>query len=296
MSYETPAALRAAFEDRLQNEARNRSIDLGRLRRRAVFERILVRLEVAQPGKWVLKGAIALEVRLKERSRSTKDLDLAIREDLTAGDEIRELLMEGLAKDVDGDGFIFETSAPKDITAEMGGRPGWRFSIEAILAGRQFAQVRLDVVARPEEVTDTERLPLPGLMGFAGYTVRDVEVVSAAQHFAEKLHALTRSYGGRENSRVRDLVDLILLMEDGIDNLPSVAQAVERVFKDRDTHVIPIEIPDPPEWWSQLYEGMAEELDIEAKTVETAMTVLRDFWETVREANTGTEVNDAQVR
>lgn len=295
MKYETAAALRAALEDRLKSEADSRSIDLGRLRRRAVFERILVRLEASQPGKWVLKGAIALEVRLNERARATKDLDLAIREDVTQGEQIRDLLIQALTNDVDGDEFSFEISRPKDITAEMGGRPGWRFSIEALLAGRQFAQVRMDVVARPEEATDTERVQLPGLMRFAGFTVHDFEVVSSSQHYAEKLHALTRSYGDRDNSRVRDLVDLVLLVEEGFDDLSIVASAVKRVFQDRATHEISQEIPDPPEWWSPVYETMAQQLDISPKTVDDALTELRDFWKQVRKILQEMEVGNAQI-
>lgn len=296
MTYESPAALRAALEDRLQNEARNRDIDLGRLRRRAVFERILVRLESEQPGTWVVKGAIALEVRLKERARATKDLDLAIREDVTSGDEVRDLIVEGLAVDVDGDGFRFEVGPPKDITAEMGGRPGWRFSIEASLAGKQFAQVRLDVVARrPDEVTETQRVSLPGSMTFAGFPTRQVEVVTATQHFAEKLHAFTRNYGDRENSRVRDLADMVLLIEDGFENPASVFSAVERVFRDRKTHKVPIEIPDPPSSWAPIYDAMAKELDIQAPNVDDAMKIVRNFWNKVRPANPESEENNAQV-
>lgn len=295
MTYETPAALRAALEDRLQNESRNRSIDLGRLRRRAVFERILVRLESQQPGRWVVKGAIALEVRLKERARATKDLDLAIREDVKTGDEVRDLIIEGLAVDVDGDGFSFEVSPPRDITAEMGGRPGWRFSIEASLAGKLFGQVRLDVVARPDEVTETERVLLPGSMSFAGFPTREVEVVAPTQHFAEKLHALTRSYGDRENSRVRDLADLVLLIEDGFDDLSSVLAAARRVFHDRNTHDVPVEIPDPPASWTHVYAAMAEELDISAPTVDDAMQIVRNFWNQVGRAHPKSEVDDAQI-
>lgn len=53
MPYETPAALRAALEDRLKNQARASGVDLERLRRRTVFERLLVRLDAASPGRWI---------------------------------------------------------------------------------------------------------------------------------------------------------------------------------------------------------------------------------------------------
>jgi len=59
----------------------------------------------------VLKGGVALEVRLKERARATRNLDLAIREDVVAGEEVRDLLIDALAVDVDGDGFSFQVGS-----------------------------------------------------------------------------------------------------------------------------------------------------------------------------------------
>jgi len=50
MPYESPAALRSALDARLQNEARERGTRLDRLRRRAVFERLLIRLDVGRPN------------------------------------------------------------------------------------------------------------------------------------------------------------------------------------------------------------------------------------------------------
>src|SRR6266545_1834763 len=99
MPYESPAALRNALEARLQNEARERGVRLDRLRRRAVCERLVVRLEVGGPGLWVLKGGTALEVRWRERARTTRDLDLALREQLGSGRALRELLIEELSRD-----------------------------------------------------------------------------------------------------------------------------------------------------------------------------------------------------
>lgn len=282
MAYETPAALRAALEARLLNESREKDVDLQRLRRRTVFERLLVRLVVAQPGLWVVKGGIALEVRMQERARATKDLDLAVREEDIGAESLREMLIEALGSDEEGDGFIFAVGEPRSITADMGGRPGWRFSIRCSLAGREFGNVRLDVVARSAEVGDTRRVSLPGTLAFAGFPAHDIEVLAPEQHFAEKLHALTRTYGDRPSSRVRDLADLILLMEEGLEDLQALRQAVESVFAARATHPVPIEIPDPPEAWRATYEDIASELEIEPKMLDEAIGALREFWTKVR--------------
>jgi predicted nucleotidyltransferase component of viral defense system len=278
MRYQSAADFRTALETRLASQAREQGIDLQRLRKGVVFERLLVRLEKAQPGRWVLKGGVALEVRLRERARSTRDLDLALREDARDGETVRDGLIEALIEDADGDGFAFEVGAAQALRADTAGRPGWRFSIRCSLAGRQFDQVRVDVVARVDETDRTERLPLPGSLSFAEIPTGDVEVVSPAQHFAEKLHALTRTYGDRPSSRTRDLVDLAILIEEGLVTPESVTSAVEDVFGFRETHPVPTEIPDPPAGWKDDYVGMAEELDITSTTMDEAMVLLREFW------------------
>jgi Nucleotidyl transferase AbiEii toxin, Type IV TA system len=284
MAYQSPAALRLALETRLQSQAWDRSVRVDRLRRRAVFERMLVRLELARPGSWVLKGGAALEVRWGERARSTKDLDLALRERPGEGQALHELLVTQLARDPEGDGFRFEVRPPHRLAEDPAGRPAWRFPVRALLAGREFAAVRVDVAVRPEELVATERLPLPGVLSFAGFPRRDVEVVAPGQHFAEKLHALTRRYPGRENTRVRDLADLVLLVEDG-GLRPDEAMRVSRqVFATRATHELPAELADPPGWWAEPYAVLAADLDIQAATLPQAMDRLRRFWSAARAA------------
>ncbi len=284
MPYESPAALRNALEARLQNEARERGVRLDRLRRRAVFERLLVRLEVGGPGLWVLKGGTALEVRWRERARTTRDLDLALREQLGSGRALRELLIEELSHDPDGDGFRFEVATPIPLADDEAGRPAWRMPVRAFLAGREFAAIRVDVVVRPEELIVTERLPLPGALSFASFPLRDVEVAAPAQHFAEKLHALTRRWPDRENTRVRDLVDLVMLIEDGRIEPGEARRIAGRVFTIRASHAIPEAIPDPPASWSATYAMLAADLDIEATAITDAMACLRRFWSAAQAA------------
>ena len=52
-----------------------------------LFERIVARLVAMEPGKWVVKGGMALEVRLSDEARLTKDLDLGLRDDVASGEE-----------------------------------------------------------------------------------------------------------------------------------------------------------------------------------------------------------------
>jgi hypothetical protein len=292
MRYATPGALRAALEARLQSQGLAAAVDFDRLRRRAVFERLLIRLEHAMPGQWVLKGGMALELRLGGRARTTRDLDLVLRQRAEPeesgepyhGESVRERLIEALADDPERDGFEFRIGAARAIDVDEAGRPGRRLPVDARLDGRTFAAVRLDVVARAEEISATDRVRLHSVLAFAGFPDHEVEAVDPAQHFAEKLHAYTRPYGERPNSRVKDLPDLVLLLDGGLAPSAELLATVEHVFAARATHELPADLPDPPADWAGRYATLAEELDLAAATVDEAMALLRRFWATTLQA------------
>ena len=84
MKYQSGAAFRQALEQRLLARSRETGTSLVRLRKAVVFDRLLARLTVAAPRRWVLKGALALDFRLRERTRTTKDMDLVCNDNETA--------------------------------------------------------------------------------------------------------------------------------------------------------------------------------------------------------------------
>jgi predicted nucleotidyltransferase component of viral defense system len=276
MIYATDAAFRTALETRLATHAREAGVDLNRLRRRVVFERLLARLDRADPGRWILKGGMALEVRWRDRARMTRDLDLAVRDDVEGGAEsVRGALAGPLAVEVDHDRFRFSLGPGQPLQADEAGRPGWRFSVEATLAGRQFAAVRVDVVLRPDEISRTERLRVPGSLLFAGIEPGEIEVVDRNQHFAEKVHALTRTYMTRPSTRVKDLADIVLLIDDGLLPTATLLATIRHVFDSRSTHTVPTDLTDPPAGWTARYSELAEQLDVTAHTLNEAMNLLR---------------------
>jgi hypothetical protein len=246
-----------------------------------VFDRLAVRLAHDGGTQWILKGGAALELRLRDRARATKDLDVALVDGAADGPSIRELLIDALAQDPDRDWFSFRVGGPNGPDQDAGSRGAWRFSVDAWLAGKMFGGVRLDVAARGEELGATAPLELPGALRFAAIPARSIEAVEPHQHFAEKLHALTRDYGDRPNTRVKDLLDLVLLIEDGL--LPDVAlvRALGHVFTVRATHPCPLTIPDPPLRWHTEYPRLAQPLTQTPNDLSHALTLLRGFWETV---------------
>jgi Tfp pilus assembly protein FimV len=122
VSYRTPGALRMALERRLMDHSRQSGLPLSRLRKAVAFERMLARLVRANGDRWVLKGAIALELRGTRQTRTTKDLDLAY---ALAEDDALATLREAARQDLE-DGFVFSVEKaseyPRTIRARSDSR------------------------------------------------------------------------------------------------------------------------------------------------------------------------------
>ena len=75
--YATPADFRQALDNHLRRRAQEAQVDLARLRQRYVFERFLARVAAHFGERAVIKGGLALELRLG-RARTTHDIDLRL--------------------------------------------------------------------------------------------------------------------------------------------------------------------------------------------------------------------------
>lgn len=289
MRYATARALRAALDQRLLDEASRTGRDIARLRRRVVVERLLVRFASAEEGQWVLKGGVALEVRLRDRARRTKDIDLARRDpdgEVGGEEEVRRLLVEVIQTDPQGDLFEFRLAGFRPMRIE--GIPGdvFRASIDCRLDGRTFDRATIDVVTRTSEVQRLERIRLPGTMAFAELPTVEIIAIDMNQHFAEKLHAMIRQYGDRQSTRVKDLIDLVLFIETGLEPNGELVRVVAEVFATRGSAELR-EIPDPPVDWDARYAELAEELALSVGTIQGAMALLREFWSQANSARRG---------
>lgn len=101
--YRTAAAFRTALEAHIAAHARRATVLVVRVRKAAMFERLLARLQTVAPDRWLLKDALALDFRFGTRARATNDMDLARIDDVeTATAE----LMAAAAYDA-GDNFRF---------------------------------------------------------------------------------------------------------------------------------------------------------------------------------------------
>lgn len=262
--YATPVAFRRALEDRLLQLQRKERQDMQRLRRQVAFDRLLARLFRTENSPWILKGGYAMELRLP-MARTTRDIDLGVRinpERKTAWSPtaIQRQLQTAAGLDLK-DHFTYQIGA---ATADLDGPPygGARYPVEAQMAERTFAKFHLDVSSG-----DVLREPYVQLQGrdwlaFAGIYRTAFPAISPEEQFAEKLHAYTLTRPDRPNTRVKDLVDLCLLIEkSGLDR-QRLAASIRDTFKRRKTHPVPTTLPAPPAAWSKPFAEMAKECGI----------------------------------
>jgi len=232
--YETAAGFRQALERRLLDRSRAAGQSLVRLRKTVVFDRLLARLIVAAPGRWVLKGALALDFRLGAGGRTTKDIDLVRQDDEEAATS--DLLA---AQNVDlGDFFVF--SVERVRRSEDAEGDAVRYRVGAELGGRLFEEVLVDVGFSDPLGWQPERLRGPDLLAFAGIDPAEVPALPLEQQVAEKVHAYTRTYGGRHaSSRVKDLVDLVLVKRFMTLDAARLRRALEVTFENRGRQALP---------------------------------------------------------
>jgi len=176
-------------------------------------------------------------------------------------DAVLGLLQEAAAADME-DFFVYRIG---EATTDLAGTPygGARYPVEAILGDRTFARFHLDVevgdiVMEPAEIGRPREW-----LSFAQIPAAAISMISREQQFAEKLHAYTLPRPQSPNSRVRDLVDMVLLV--GIDQLSrqKAKEAILGTFKRRGTHPIPSEPQAPPKTWEKPFVALTSECELQ---------------------------------
>ncbi len=286
-SYKTAGAFRAALETRLQTRAREQGADLQRLRRQVAFDRFLARMFSKGPKAaypWVLKGGYAMELRMHS-ARTTKDIDLTLhdgtrlsKDPKERGEQVRAMLQEAAATRFD-DYFEFLVGEARE---DLDGAPegGSRYSVQARMDGRDFARFHVDVGVGDEVLEPLEIVTGEDWLGFGGVAPPSFPVISAEQQFAEKLHAYTLPRGERVNTRTKDLIDMVLLINGEPLDKSKTAAAVRATFMKRATHNVPKELDPPPAEWEPVFDALAKECDL-AMELREGFELVREFTKTL---------------
>ena len=261
-NYQSGAAFRRALEDRLASQSAKVRTPLVRLRKLVVFDRFLARLVQMEPETWLLKGGLVLQLRLSHHARTTKDMDLL---SLTARDEVPQILMRAALLDLQ-DWFAF--AVRPDTAALPGpGHGGLRFFLTALVAGRTFESFHVAVGSGDPVVEPAEMLETPSLLAFAGIPPVMVPCYPLTQHLAEKVHAYIRPRAAGESSRVKDLVDIILIAEHMTINGLALRTAIQATFTAQGAGEPPPSLPAPPPSWALTFRKLADEVGLSCTTL-----------------------------
>jgi hypothetical protein len=273
--YKTAKAFRVAITTRLKNLARTTGTPYPELYRRVAIDRFLARIDWS---KWTAKGGYILQRRLP-KARATKDIDLSTADtsfmiqDEGSQQAALAAAFQETAKIDTGDYFEFQVAVEKPLPGF--GKGGIRCAVRCLLDGEQFSTFQLDAIIQDEVVFPPENIEGDTFLSFAGLKPLTLKVPVKEEVFAEKFHAYTLPRD-KENTRVKDMIDLMLLLQDGIDK-DRLKEAVNGVFSIRKTHDVPTELPLPPESWQKIFAELAKDGGIEATLDETFKMVVEMY-------------------
>ena len=227
----------ASVRARLLNIAKATGVDFNQVLVRFALERFLYRLSRSvHADRFVLKGALLFTLWYDMPHRATRDADL-----LGFGPSDKESVVEifrDIAAVVVDDGIDFDpASVAVENIRKSDGYGGVRVMLTGLLANaRCHTQVDVGfgdaVTPGPNDAVYPvllDDLPAPHLRTYPTYTV-----------VAEKLHAI--AVLGITNTRLKDYLDLSVLLERESLDLPTLATAIAATFRRRGTE-LPTELP-----------------------------------------------------
>jgi hypothetical protein len=256
----TPAAFRASVEARLRNEVRlHHGRDINRRRVLLVMERFIARLTHMLPDTTLLKGGLALELRL-DGARTTRDIDVRVVGNPT---DLAAQLRAVEAFRPDPEDFIEFAIAPDPAHPKVTGAgvkyDGFRFKVKARIAGRPYAAFGLDIAFGDPIFGEPDVLEGSDFFDKYGIAAIRVRTYPPTTHLAEKLHAYTLPRE-RVNTRLKDLVDMPLIATAlGGVTASELRAAFSLTFDFRGSHNLPARLPEPPQQWLGPYDRLVNE-------------------------------------
>ena len=142
---------------------------------------------------------------------------------------------------------------------------------------RIFARFHLDAGIGDVVIQPLETIARQDWLGFAGIETSRVRMIAREQQFAEKIPAYTLPRNA-PNSRVKDLVDMALLIGSGGLNQQRILDALRLTFERRETHDLPAVLVPPPTDWQISFQALAEEYGLPSD-VAAVFAGVREYFE-----------------
>ena len=232
---------------------------------------VLERSSSTDSPRFIVKGGVALELRLRDRARATKDIDIVLREPTVD-------LADSLEQALTGDpyqGFAFRRKGQPLLLDN--GAVNMEFAVS--YKGQPWTSVSVDIARAEAGEADIEWVDAIALTDAFGVTgPAQLPCLPLRIHVAQKLHGMTLPpRPGKQNERFRDLVDLLLMDAMITHDYASLRDACELVFRNRNTHPWPPDLATVPAHWAQPFARLAEELELADTDVAAALVRVRDL-------------------
>ncbi|AXT84664.1 hypothetical protein C6I20_05295 [Aeromicrobium sp. A1-2] len=248
--------------------------------KQARFDRFLSRVFAdGEESEWLLKGGMSMLARVP-RSRTTKDVDLATLHSTDLA-EAERALSELVAVDL-GDHLTFRLirTAPTGQGDNQPGVATRRFVFACIETDDdvQVETITVDVVVGPTPVGEVEAVePANRLHLRRPLVTHPYRLYPVVDQIGDKVCATVDTYpGGKRSSRVKDLVDLVVLAQFQSVELTELHAAIEA--KRLLSGLAPFDHIDIPEDWHRTYPGTAKGVPTaETYTAATAAELVAAF-------------------
>lgn len=215
---------------KIRNMSKELNIPSHLLLQNYLLERLLYRISVSEyKENVILKGGLLIASMVGVDRRTTMDMDTAIKAYSVSEDQIKEMLLDILAIDLD-DGVFFEFIDMKEIRQDDEYK-GYRIRLVSTF-GKISQKLSVDIstgdVITPEQIVYTYRMLIDeGSIDIRSYNIESV--------LAEKLETIISR--GTLNTRMRDYYDVYLLETIKFMEIDwgLFVDAVEKTFENRDS-------------------------------------------------------------
>jgi hypothetical protein len=211
--WRSPQATRQGLTDRVKS--RHPPQQRQQRLREIAYRRLLARLFATQPDRWVVKGGVALLLRL-DPNRTSNDIDLSYVRGGAAHTMAVAALVEAAAHDA-GDFFAFEISRSETVEIDAG-HPLERaigVPVRARIGETVFADFSVDLGLSQQDALAVEWVNAPSTLTGepAVDEIGPVALLGLSAQVADKVCALFERHGpdGHVSSRARDLADLAMI-------------------------------------------------------------------------------------
>lgn len=202
---------------------------------------------------YYIKGGVALELRFGDRARATKDVDIGIE-----GDRAARLRALDAAIALGFDQFGFRRKGTPYTLEQV---DTVRIEVAITHRGRSFQTLDVDL-GPAGELHDLVHPEIRGLNELGLPVTSPVRCLTLSVQVAHKIHAATnpRIVNDPKQNRARDILDVLLVeLLEQLD-VSAVREAAVRIFRERQEHAWPPDLPDYPKDWKERLVDMASTL------------------------------------